>query len=540
MSGRPQPAQARINLVDLSKDMAADYYITADNWYCGSTINAYLESVFKEPIEGEDPNSNQNCKFEVEPAGIISQLLIEKKQIDAKQPKDAKADEDWNQRAQTKFTELYNRVQNGENLIIPINVGEHWVLSIMKKGRDGAVRVYYFDPLGHSMSDTLKQLFENVKPPAEGLRNVGEFLTGATPNARWEPQIAFVQSAVCVQDEDPKVHCGPYVLVAAEVFAKKLVGRDLDEGELNAELQSWVRNLDFSPNELRLKHAEKLYELAKKDKSMQLESAVIQRFSSEQFERFKDLLKTGQKDPCLKYLQNNQDWLPCKKKADGSENQHCDQGGVLLVTETKLDSGKKIFKIHDQGDYVIRLPRLDGQNRPYLLRGEVQYDVLVFEKGKLLSCIVPQADANLGSYSQICPTWLDFQLQKKAPGFIDFQAKAQEAGVPNSSQTPSDPRAAAERSTSATPTPPDIGSGRAGSNSGHLIPLPAPTSDVSLPALTPTSPPTLSRGLTERGEGDISTPAPRRPMESSGAGFSVRETSSLSHLARQRSSSLPF
>ena len=404
MAGRPAvpiPTAAIVppaTLAQCALDRSSAFYITKDNWYWSQTVDAYLEHHFRSPVQPTQGTVAPACQFQVIKSDLVYHHF--KEEDEATASGDASRVADCQARKQNTFAGFYNRVLNGnEKLVIPINTGGHWVLAIMKKGADNRVKLYYFDPLGDPMGDRYRDSFR-CNPPLD---------------------IDFIESTRPVQIEDRKVHCGPYILEAAEMFAEALVSRDLDLAGMDGILADMNQGV-HTPDSIRLKHAQRIYVLARADESMNVSTSIVQNFNQREFDHLKELFRAGGLDPCMKHIRSNKDWLACKKSDDSYRNEHCDSTGAVLVVETKLDNGKKTFHINDKvGDYVIRIPALNREGKLYKIAGEVQYDILVFEKGKLASCLIYKNSGAIGACSQICPKWLEAQKSSnRADDFVDF------------------------------------------------------------------------------------------------------------------------
>ena len=247
----PDRIAAPLTLDQCAYDRSAAYLISPSNWYWSQTIDAYLESIFKDPIN--DPAiAGAMCHYQVISSTFVFHILKEQKEAAAS--RDPAKIEESKARREAQLKALYDRARLGESLIIPINTGGHWVLSIMKRGQDGRVKLYYFDPLGRALPDQYRGLFEGS--PTTNVMDI-------------------IQSNRRVQHEVPAVHCGPYVLETAEIFARSLVANDLDQAGLNAALGDMNRG-EHVPDKMRLKHAQEIYKLARLDDSMNVSTSVIQ------------------------------------------------------------------------------------------------------------------------------------------------------------------------------------------------------------------------------------------------------------------------
>ena len=381
-------------LIDCSRDRSAAFYIDHDNWYCDQTLDAYQENFFRNPIS-DGAVGGVACQYQVVKSSLVAHYLKEK--TEAVLSGDQSKIDDSNLRMEAAFRGLYNRVNNGdEALVIPINTGEHWVLSIMKKGLDGRVKLYYFDPIGNGLPDIYRNLFR-CNPPVGNMD--------------------VIESTQQVQHDN--VNCGPYIIEAAEMFTRRLAAGDLDQAGMNGILGA-MNTGEHVPDQMRLKHAQMIYSLSRTDDAMNSGTTMIQHLGSREFNHLRRLIKTGDLESCMTYVSSNKDWLRANKQSP-FRTEYTDATGKVCAVETKTSDNTKIFSVPADGDYVIRVPVVTKAGELYLKNNEKLYDVLVFRSGKLASCLICDKTKMMGAHSQIDSKWLAEQKSNnRAPDFDDF------------------------------------------------------------------------------------------------------------------------
>jgi hypothetical protein len=374
---------------DITRDVANKFYITAKNDYSSELMVALLENW---------------CKGHSGLLGLSRSGFHVHKALDITNEAEQNAAEDT-------IETFLKKIPHGEYAIVPIRINNRWVLSIITTDkRTKQKNLYYFDPLNRSTPELKGKLSDS------NVHNIN-------------PQ-SSISSA-----QDSGTYC-----IAAMQQLKDLLKKS--HTRTAKEISNIIKEqIQEKPREEhRLRDALKIAELAKSNPSMRISSgSVVAAFSPDAFRRLEYNMKRGDLRWVENYLNHYNFALKTELQENGSK-LHKDAQNQLCVIENTTSNGKT-FEIKSQSDYVIKVPVIDARGKVYSIGDQVQYDVLMFKGGKLLSyALYSDLPGNDALKSQLSKQWLadlTTNPDAKAPEYFAFDSENPETAAARQTTAPS-------------------------------------------------------------------------------------------------------